>query len=36
MPEWVKEDLCVGCKYKENCNKIQAGIVTNNCEEYQS
>jgi hypothetical protein len=22
MPEWVKEGLCVTCKYKDSCNKI--------------
>jgi hypothetical protein len=36
MPEWVKEGLCMTCKYKESCNKIQAGLVINMCKEYQS
>jgi len=35
MPEWVKEGLCVTCKYQSTCNKIQAGIVTNKCEEFE-
>jgi len=35
MPEWVKEGLCVTCNYKGTCNKIQAGLVTNKCKEYE-
>ena len=35
MSEWVKEGLCVTCKYKETCKKIPAGIVTKKCEEYE-
>lgn len=36
MPEWVKEGLCVTCKYKDSCNKIQAGLVTNQCADYEN
>ena len=36
MPEWVKEGLCITCMNKNNCNKIQAGLVINKCEEYHN
>jgi hypothetical protein len=25
--EWIKEGLCLTCKHKETCKKIQAGVV---------
>ena len=33
--EWIKEGLCVNCKHKETCNKIQAGLVVWNCDLYE-
>ena len=33
--EWIKEGLCVTCKHKETCKKIQAGIVVWDCDIYE-
>jgi hypothetical protein len=33
--EWIKEGLCVTCKHKETCKKIQAGIVVWGCDIYE-
>ena len=35
MHEWMKEGLCVTCKHKETCMKIQAGLVVWNCDLYE-
>ncbi len=35
MHEWMKEGLCVTCKHKENCKKIQAGVVIWGCDLYE-
>ena len=33
--EWMKEGICVNCKHKENCKRIQAGVVVRNCDLYE-
>ena len=33
--EWMKEGLCVICKHKETCKKIQAGVVVWDCDIYE-
>ena len=35
MHEWIKEGLCVTCKHKETCKKIQAGVVVWDCDLYE-
>lgn len=33
--EWIKKGLCMDCKHKGICEKIQPGIVITECKTYE-